>query len=114
RRGGPPRLRPCAAGRWWCRSPLAPCLLGCRLPRAPSEDDALEEAVAHHSIATVRAAGDLAAREHARERRLRARVDHEAAVLVVEDGVGEDALFERIDAGAAVAPQHVRQRDLRV
>ena len=41
-------------------------------------------------------------------------VDHEAAVLVVEDGVGEELLGERIDAGAAIAPQHVRQRDVRV
>ena len=42
------------------------------------------------------------------------RVDHEAAVLVVEDGVGEDRLAERVDAAAAVAAEHVRQRDLRV
>ena len=48
------------------------------------------------------------------ERRLGVGVDHEAAVLVVEDRVGEDRLRERVDPGAAVAPQHVRQRDLGV
>ena len=42
------------------------------------------------------------------------RVDHEAAVLVVEDGVGEEPLGQRVDACAAVAAQHVRQRHLGV
>ena len=59
---------------------------------ATAEDDALEQRVAHHAVAPVRAAGDLAAGVDALERRLGVRVDDEAAVLVVEDGVGEDRL----------------------
>jgi hypothetical protein len=38
--------------------------------RAAAEDDALEQRVAHHAVAPVRAAGDLAARVDALERRL--------------------------------------------
>ena len=41
-------------------------------------------------------------------------VDHEAAVLVVQHRVGHDRLAQRVDAGAAVAAEHVRQRDLGV
>ena len=41
-------------------------------------------------------------------------VDHEPAVLVVEHGIREDRLGERIDPGRAVAAQHVRKRDLGV
>ena len=63
----------------------------CSLPRrgAPgttAEDDALEQRVAHHAVATVGAARDLTARVEALERRLGVRVDHETAVLVMEDG----------------------------
>ena len=53
---------------------------------------ALEQRVAHHPVAPVRPAGDLAAGEEAFERRLGALVDDEAAVLVVEHGIGEDRL----------------------
>ena len=77
-------------------------------PGATAEDAALEQAVAHHAVPPVRAAGDLAAGVQPLERRLGVRVDHEAAVLVVEDGVGEDRLGERVDPGGAVAAQHVR------
>src|SRR5438067_10591266 len=80
----------------------------------PSEDDAFQKRVAHHPISSVRAAGDLAARVHAFERRRGVLVDDEAAVLVVEDGVREDLLGERIDAARAVAAQHVGKRELRV
>src|SRR5436305_3563252 len=80
---------------------------------SPSEDDAFEQRVAHHPVAPVRAAGDLAARVQALHRRLRVRVDHEPAVLVVEHRVGEDPLAERVDPPRAVAPQHVRERALR-
>src|SRR5579859_1755228 len=80
----------------------------------PSEDDAFQERVAHHPVAPVRAAGDLAACVHAFERRPGVLVDDEAAVLVVEDGVREDLLGERVDAARAVAAQHVRERELRV
>ena len=59
---------------------------------ASSEDDALEQRVAHHAVAPVGAAGDLAAGVQALERGLGVLVDHEAAVLVVEDGVGEERL----------------------
>ena len=48
------------------------------------------------------------------ERRLRARVDHEATVLVVENRVDEDLLGERVDARCAVAAQHVREAHLGV
>ena len=41
-------------------------------------------------------------------------VDDEAAVLVVEDGVREDLLRERVDSRRAVAAQHVRERELGV
>src|SRR5438445_9163863 len=84
-------------------------LCGC-FARPSAEDDALEQRVAHHAVAPVRAAGDLAARVYAFERRLGVGVDHEAAVLVVEDGVGEDLLRERVDSRGAVAAQHVRKR----
>src|SRR4029077_10277018 len=62
----------------------------------------------------VRAAGDLAARVYAFERRLGVRVDHETAVLVVEDRVRIDLFPERVDPGAAIAAKHVGQRDVRV
>src|SRR5581483_10683108 len=91
------------------------CSCGCLLLRctagAAAEDDAFEQAVAHHAVAAVRAAGDLAARVQALEGRLGVGVDHEAAVLVVEDGIREDLLLERVDARAAVAAEHVRQRE---
>ena len=61
-------------------------------PRAPAEDAALEQGVAHHAVPPVRAARDLAAGEEAFERRLAVLVDDEPAVLVVEDGVREDRL----------------------
>ena len=79
----------------------------------PAEDAAFQKGVAHHAVAAVRAAGDLAARVGLRPSSA-IRVDRESAVLVVEDGVCEDLLRERIDAGAAVAAQHVWQRDLRI
>ena len=44
---------------------LCSCFAG-----SASEDDALEQRVAHHAVPPVRAAGDLAARVHACERRL--------------------------------------------
>ena len=62
----------------------------------------------------MRPAGDLAAGVHALQRRLGVGADRQAAVLVVEHGVGQDRLLERVDAGAAVAAEHVRQRDLGV
>ena len=83
-------------------------------PGAPAEDGALEQAVAHHPVAPVGAARDLAAGIEAGQRRLAVLVDHEASVLVVQDGVGEDRLPQRIDPGGTVAAQHVRQRDLGV
>src|SRR5581483_8193016 len=92
----------------------APRLLACRPSRAASEDHTLEKAVAHHPVAPVRAACDLAARVDAVERRLSVRVDHEPAVLVVEHGVREDLLRERVDARSAVAAEHVRKRHLGV
>src|SRR5579884_3856579 len=79
-----------------CRS-LASCG-GCSTSGSPSEDDTFQEAVPHHAVPSVRSAGDLAAGIHARDRRLRVRVDHEAAVLVVEHGIREDLLGERVDA----------------
>src|SRR5581483_943850 len=81
---------------------------------APAEHAALEEGVAHHPVAPVGPACDLAAGEETLERRLGVRADHEAAVLVVEDRVGQDPLLQRVDAGGAVAAQHVRERDLGV
>jgi hypothetical protein len=62
----------------------------------------------------VRAARDLAARVHPLDRGLGVLVDDEAAVLVVEHGVREYPLAQRIDPARPVAPQHVRQRDIRV
>ena len=79
---------------------------------APAEDGALEQRVAHHPVTPVRAACDLAAGIDAVEGRARVLVDHEAAVLVVENRVGQDRLGERIDAGRTVAAEHVRERDL--
>ena len=92
----------------------APRFLGGGAAGAAAEDDALEQRVAHHAVPPVGAAGDLAAGVHALERRLGVRVDHETAVLVVEDGVGEDLLGERVDAAGAVAAQHVRERHVGV
>ena len=86
---------------------------GC-LACATAEDDALEQRVAHHAVAPVRAARDLAAGVDTLERRLGVRVDDEAAVLVVEDGVREDLLRERVDAARAVTAKHVRQAELGV
>src|SRR5437764_14105546 len=60
------------------------------------------------------AAGDLAAGVEALERRLRVGVDDEPAVLVVEDGVGEDRLAQRVDPARTVPAKHVRQGDVRV
>jgi hypothetical protein len=60
----------------------------------------------------VRAAGDLAAGVDTLERRLGVRVDDEAAVLVVEDGVGEDLLRKRVDSRGAIPAQHVGEREL--
>ena len=62
----------------------------------------------------MRAARDLPACVDPFERRRRVPVDHEAAVLVVEHGIGEDPLLERVDARAAVAAEHVRERDVGV
>src|SRR5918995_1353143 len=70
----------------------APRFLGGGLARAAAEDAALEQRVAHHAVAPVGAAGDLAAREEALDGRLAVLVDDEPAVLVVEDGIGEDRL----------------------
>ena len=80
---------------------------------APSEDDALEQRVAHHAVAPVGAACDLTAGVEALERGLGALVDHEAAVLVVEDGIGEERLRQRVDArrrGSAAACTAARRR----
>ncbi len=81
---------------------------------ACAEDRAVEQRVAHHAVPPVHAAGDLARREDAVDGRPPVAVDHDPAVLVVQHGVGVDRLGERVDAGRAVAPQHVRQRDLGV
>src|SRR4051794_4188552 len=62
----------------------------------------------------MRATGDLAACIQPVERGLPIRVDHEAAVLVVEDGIREEALLERIDPSRTVPAQHVRQGHLGV
>ena len=85
-----------------------------RAPRAPAEHRALQERVAHHAVPPVRPARDLTAGVDALERRLRVLVDHEPAVLVVEDGVRVDLLGQRVDPATAVAPEHVRKRDLGV
>src|SRR5579862_7449174 len=98
-------------------SSTAPCRSvssSCGTAGPPSEDDALEQGVAHHAIAPVRAARDLAAGVQALERRPRIAVDHEAAVLVVQHGVGQDLVGERVDPAGAVAAQHVREREVRV
>ena len=112
RRGARRRPRPRAADRsstsMLMRSPSRRQPAG-----AAAEDDALEQRVAHHAVAPVGAARDLAAGVEALERRLGVLVDDEAAVLVVEDGIGEDPLRQRVDARRAVAAEHVRQRDLR-
>ncbi len=44
-------------------------------------------------------AGDLAAGVETLERRLAVLVDHQASVLVMKDGVGQDRPLERVDAG---------------
>src|SRR6266511_54633 len=85
-----------------------------RAPGAPAEHRALQQRVAHHPVAAVRPARDLAAGEHAFERRLAVLVDHEAAVLVVEHRIGEDRLAQGVDATGAIAAQHVREGDLGV
>ena len=90
--------------RFLCGGPAGP----------PSEYNTFEEGVAHHAVAAVRPAGDLAAGIEPFQGGLGIRVDRQAAVLVVEHGVGQDRLLERVDPGAAVAPQHVRERDLGV
>src|SRR3954447_3927133 len=95
-----------------CRS-LASCG-GCSTSCPPSEYDTFQEAVAHHAIPSMCAPRDLAARIDAVQRGLRIVADHETAVLVMQHRVGEDLLREGIDSGCAVAPQHVRKRDLRV
>src|SRR4029078_2238840 len=84
----PPRPPPPALARssTWRSGPR---LLGCGLPGATPEDDALEQAVAHHAVPSVRPARDLAARVEALERGLGVRVDHETAVLVGQHGGGE-------------------------
>src|SRR5437868_12915216 len=92
-----------------CRSVSSSCGTG-----SPSEDDAFQERVAHHAVASVRAACDLAAGVEAVERRLRVAVDDEPAVLVVQHGGGEDLLRQRVDAAGAITAQHVRERELRV
>ena len=63
-----------------------------------SEDDAFEQGVSHHPVPAVGAACDLAAGEDALEGRRAVGVDHEAAVLVVEDRVGQQRLGEGVDA----------------
>ena len=83
-------------------------------PGAAAEDAALEQRVAHHPVAPVRAAGDLAAGEEALEGRLAVLVDHEPAVLVVEHGIGEDRLRQRVDPGRPVAAEHVGKRHVGV
>src|SRR5690349_2387978 len=85
---------------------------GCGTSGPPSEDNAFEQAVPHHPVAAVRAARDLAAGVHALQRRLGVGVVDEPAVLVVEVGVGEDLLAQRIDAARAIAGKHVREREL--
>src|SRR3954451_20675973 len=95
-----------------CRS-LASCG-GCSMSCPPSEYDTFQETVAHHAVAPVRAAWNLAAGVDAVQRRLRVGVDHEPAVLVVQDRVSENLLGQRVDSRRAVAAQHVRERDLGV
>src|SRR5689334_23291457 len=89
-------------------------LLRSRLACAPPEDGALEQRVAHHPVPSVRAACDLAARVETLESRLGLLVDDEAAVLVVEDGIGQDRLGEGVDAAGTVPAQHVRKGHVRV
>ncbi len=96
------------------RSLCAPLSARRRPAGAAPEDAALQQRVAHHPVPAVRATGDLATGEETFERRLALGVDHEAAVLVVEDRVGQDRLRQGVDSGRPVAPQHVRQRHLRV
>ena len=62
----------------------------------------------------MRAAGDLAACVEPFERRLGIRVDHEAAVLVVEDGIREQSFAQWVDPTSTVPAQHVGQRHVRV
>src|SRR4029079_19042225 len=88
--------------------------LRARLARTPSEDDALEQRVAHHAVPSVGAARDLTTGEDALERRLRMLLDRETTALVVEDGERVDPLRQRVDPGATVAAEHVRKRDLGV
>src|SRR2546421_4483592 len=97
-----PRHPPLRAGDRWR---LCSCarLLRRRATGPSSEDDAFEQAVAHHAVAAVRATGDLAAGIDTLERCPGVRVDQEAAVLVVKDGVGQDLLAQRVDPGAAIA-----------
>src|SRR5215217_6715553 len=51
-----------------------------------------------YRCAAARPAGDLAARVDAFERGLCVRVDHQTAVLVVQDRVRQDLLAERVDS----------------
>ena len=93
-------------------------LLAAALPARRPKTTHSSRRVAHHAVAPVGAAGDLAAGVEALERRLGVGVDHEAAVLVVEDGVGEDPLGERVDArargsGAACTAARPRRRPRR-
>ena len=62
----------------------------------------------------MRPACDLAACVEPFERRLGIRVDHEAAVLVVEDGIREQSFTQRVDPARTVPAQHVREGDVRV
>src|SRR4051795_2543489 len=89
-----------------CRS-VASCG-GCSTSCPPSEYDTFQETVAHHAVAPVCAACDLTAGVEPVERRLRVGVDHEAAVLVVQHGVRQNLLGQRIDPRSAIAPEHVR------
>src|SRR6185312_12651694 len=52
------------------------------------------------------AARDLPGGEQARDGGLAVVVDAQAAVLVVQDGVGQDRLVQRVDARGAVTAQH--------
>src|SRR6476469_2078649 len=99
----PPRPRRRAEDRWRRRSRAH--LLRSRGAGPPAEDGALEQRVAHHPVAPVRAAGDLAAGEQPLERGLGALVDDETAVLVVEHWIGEDRLPQRVDARRTVPAQ---------
>src|ERR671911_76436 len=68
------------------------CLLCRGSPRPPAEHRTFEQAVAHHPVAAVRPARDLAGRIKPFDRRLPLLVDQEPAVLVVEHRIGEDPL----------------------